>query len=287
MKFPKPDLHMHTCLSDGSDSPQELISVVKNAKIDVFSVTDHDGIKAGEIIPGLLKDGDPAFINGVEFSCKDENGKYHILGYGMDLKCGDLLDVLHKGHDFRIKKVLARLEHLKSSFGFVFPDKELSALLSLNNPGKPHIANLLVKYGYAETTKNAITDYIDKKTFKSEYVRPEEAIYGILSSGGVPVLAHPFYGDGGQLILGDEMKDRLFRLKEYGLQGIEAFYSGFTRKLESEALSLADSFDFYITCGSDYHGTNKLNDPGDTGLVCGEFFPDRLKAFLKRTGYPF
>ena len=181
-----------------------------------------------------------------------------------------------------MKKVAARLDFIKTEFGFVFPEEETARLLSLDNPGKPHIANLMVKYGYAETKESAIKDFIDKKRFKSEYVRPEEAVAGILASGGVPVLAHPFYGSGDELILGKDIEERIVKLKGFGLLGIEAFYSGFSAKLRRDALALAEKHDLFVTAGSDYHGTNKLVRLGDTGLDPEEELPRRLKDFLKR-----
>ena len=65
------DLHMHTTVSDGTDTPEEILARVRDAGIDLFSVTDHDAIKAAGIIPGILSDGDPAFLPGVELSCRD------------------------------------------------------------------------------------------------------------------------------------------------------------------------------------------------------------------------
>ena len=72
----KIDLHIHTNVSDGTDSPEELLDIVKKEGIDVFSVTDHDAVKAALIINNIRRDGDPLFITGAEFSCKDENGKF-------------------------------------------------------------------------------------------------------------------------------------------------------------------------------------------------------------------
>ena len=43
------DLHMHTTVSDGTDAPESVIGLVKAAGITVFSVTDHDAIKAGKV----------------------------------------------------------------------------------------------------------------------------------------------------------------------------------------------------------------------------------------------
>lgn len=260
------DLHMHTSVSDGSDSPAQILEHVRNAGLTMFSVTDHDAIKSSRMIQGLLKDGDPAFICGVEFSCKDSEGQYHILGYGYDQKSEPIQKVVDMGHSFRMKKVMARLEFIKDEFGFVFPDDEIQNLLSMDNPGKPHIGNLMVKYGYAENRNIAISDYIDKIHFRGEYVRPEDAIAGIIGSGGIPVLAHPFYGSGDQLILGADMESRLRRLIGYGLKGVEAFYSGFSAKLIGDMLQFADRYELYVTAGSDYHGSNKMIEIGDTGM---------------------
>lgn len=277
----KIDLHIHTNVSDGTDSPEELLHIVKKEGIDVFSVTDHDAVKAALIINNIRRDGDPLFIPGAEFSCKDENGKFHILGYGYDPSHSSIERLIKHGHDLRMKKVTARLDFLKSELGIDFPEEEIVRLLSLDNPGKPHIANLMVKFGYADSKEQAIKEKIDLIHFRNEYVRPEEAITSIIEGGGIPVLAHPFYGSGDELILGDEMEERIKYLMGFGLRGIEAFYSGFTSKLRDGALKLAEKFDLLVTAGSDYHGTNKMVSLGDTGLDGLSELPERLTMFLK------
>ena len=276
----KIDLHMHTTVSDGTDTPSEIIAKVKLSGIDFFSVTDHDSIIGGKEIPQYLKSGDPAFLRGVEFSCKDEEGKYHILGYGYDPDGESINAVVKKGHDLRMKKVTARLDYLKEEFGFVFSDEDLDALFSLDNPGKPHIGNMMVKYGYAESKDIAIKDYINKKKFRSEYVRPEEAIEGIIKSNGIPILAHPSYGNGEDLILGKEMEDRVLKLMDFGIKGLEAYYSGFTEKIQDEILGYGEKYNLYITAGSDYHGKNKMVVLGDNNLEDIENGPKGLKRFL-------
>lgn len=281
-KFGIIDLHMHTTLSDGTDTPEEIIGKVKAAGISLFSVTDHDSAASGSIITRLLRKGDPSFITGVEFSCKDENGKYHILGYGFDPESAPVKNVVKRGHDFRIEKLSARLDFLKDEFGFSFPDDEIKKLFSLNNPGKPHIGKLMVKLGYAQTKEEAIKDYMDRMRFENKYLRPEEAIESIIGGGGIPVLAHPFYGSGDELILGDDIEKRLRRLIGFGLGGIEAFYSGFSEKLRRDAISLAEKYDLLITAGSDYHGANKLVKLGDTGLDDKSDLPKGLLRFSER-----
>lgn len=275
------DLHMHTTVSDGTDTPAELLRRVRQTGLSLFSVTDHDAIKSAVILSELLKDGDPDFLSGVEFSCKDENGKYHILGYGYDPCASSIREVVQYGHSLRVKKVQKRLDFLKREFSFTFTEEELSHLMTLDNPGKPHIAGLMVAHGYADSIKTAIRDYIDRLHFSNEYVRPEDAIRGILGAGGIPVLAHPCYGSGDQLILGEEMDARIRRLTAFGLQGLEGFYSGFTEKLRAEILAFAAQYDLYVTAGSDYHGKNKLIALGDNGLGGTETYPEGLRRFLR------
>lgn len=277
----KIDLHMHTRVSDGSDAPEEILAKVKEKGITLFSVTDHDAIKGSKIIPGLLGEGDPFFIAGVEFSCKDEEGKYHILGYKYDPEGESINSVVEKGHEYRMKKVGLRLDYLKDTFGFTFDDKDVEELMALDNPGKPHIGNMMVKYGYAESKEKAIKDYINGVRFQSEYVRPEEAIEGILKSGGIPILAHPTFGDGDQIIMGEDMDHRVRKLMDFGLKGLEVFYSGFTEKIRNELLGFAEKYNLYVTAGSDYHGTNKMVILGDTGLDEYGDYPRGLSRFLE------
>jgi len=283
MSIPKKiDLHMHTRVSDGTDTPEEILLRVKDAGIGLFAVTDHDAVKGCRIILDILKPEDPQFITGAEFSCKDEYGKYHILGYGYEPQSEGVQRIVDLGHSYRMNKVRARVEFVEKEFGFVFSQEDKDALFALDNPGKPHIGNLMVKYGYVKTKEEAILDYINKIHFKSEYVRPEEAIAGILASGGIPVLAHPSYGSGDQPIIGKEMEERISRLMGFGLQGLEAFYSGFPKRLTESLLTLAEKNRLYVTAGSDYHGKNKLIELGDTNLEDAEQGPAGMKCFFEK-----
>lgn len=274
------DLHMHSTVSDGTDTPEKLLERVREAGIGLFALTDHDALSGCVRIRPLLREDGPRLVCGVEFSCRDGEGKYHILGYGYDPEAPAINRVVALGHEYRMSKLTARLNFLKTEFGFVFPEEAVGRLLAMDNPGKPHIGNLMVEYGYAESKDRAISEYINKYHARSEYVRPEEAIRGILDSGGIPVLAHPAYGSGEELIVGEEMKERLRRLIRFGLRGVEAFYSGFTPMLRAETLAFAERFDLLVTAGSDYHGTNKLVALGNTGLNRTKTIPDGLLRFL-------
>ena len=275
------DLHLHSTVSDGTDTPEEILDRVRQAGMECFALTDHDAMKGCARIRRALRPADPRFLNGIEFSCRDEAGKYHILGYGYDPDSAAMRQVVGKGHRLRMEKASARLEFLKKEFGFAFPEEEVRRLLSLDNPGKPHIGNLMVKYGYAGTKDQAINGYLSRAGIPDAYIRPEEAIAGILQGGGIPVLAHPAYGSGNELIVGSDMEQRLLRLMDFGIQGMECFYSGFSPKLISEMLALAEKHGLYITAGSDYHGRNKLVVLGNTNYEGLRTMPEGMRRFLE------
>ncbi len=281
-RITKIDLHMHSTVSDGTDTPEELLERVGEAGIVLFALTDHDDVKGYNRILKARKADDPAVLSGVEFSCRDEKGKYHILGYGFDPDSLPLRQVVERGHAFRIRKITMRLDFLRTEYGFTFLKEEIRSLFAMDNPGKPHIGNLMVKHGYAQSRKEAIDRYINNAPVQDEYITPEEAIQGILGAGGIPVLAHPSFGSGDELIVGDEMDRRLRRLTGYGLQGVEAFYSTFTPKIREETLAFAEKYGLYVTAGSDYHGTNKLIALGDTKLDRVETIPEPMQRFLEQ-----
>ncbi|MBQ8922067.1 MAG: PHP domain-containing protein [Oscillospiraceae bacterium] len=276
----KTDLHMHSVFSDGTDTPDELLSRVRAAGIGLFSVTDHDSIESSRIMPALCAKGGTRFLSGVEFSCRDQQGQYHILGYGYDPDAQPIQELVARGHSYRMKKLRRRLDFLEQEFGFTFPEEEVRRLYAMHNPGKPHIGNLMVQCGFAESKEQAIREYLNRLHEHSDCIPPGDAIRAILESGGIPVLAHPAFGSGDQMIRGGEMEQRLTRLTASGLQGMECFYSQFSAEIREEMLAFAARFGLYVTAGSDYHGTNKQISLGDTGLGASAELPEGMQRFL-------
>ena len=186
-------------------------------------------------------------------------------------------------HKVRIEKAANRMAFLKDKYGFSFSESEYAALMRHHNPGKPHIAKLMIRHGYAGTISEAISNYLDHYHGPEQRIRPEEAIEAVLEAGGIPVLAHGPFGDGEQDLRPEEMEKRVLRLKEAGLMGVEAFYSGFSPAHRDMMLGLAGRSGLLVTAGSDYHGTNKLVALGDTNLDRTAEMPKGLRRFLAET----
>lgn len=135
------------------------------------------------------------FIPGIEFSCRMNSGKCHILGYRCDIAHLALQDALAKSAALRRAKLDKRLTFLQER-GITFPEEELQELQKIPSVGKPHLANLMVKYGYALDMKTAIIEVLNNCPTESSRIPAGIAVKAILASGGIPVWAHPLGGEG-------------------------------------------------------------------------------------------
>ena len=251
------DLHIHTTASDGTDSPQELVRNLREAGINIFAVTDHDTIRGAMAVKGLVPSG-MCFIQGIEFSCRTDSGeKCHILGLNYDENNADFREALRTGDDLRHQKFHRRIDLLRSQFGITFTHEEIAALLATPSVGKPHLANMLVSKGLAKSRQEAITKFIDHCRTGTDRIAAGLAVRAILSSGGIPVWAHPLGGEGERELTQDRFTAALGELMALGLEGLECWYSKYPAEKCEWLVSQAERKGLLISGGSDYHGTNK------------------------------
>ena len=271
-----PDLHLHSNVSDGSDSPLELLEKVRNSDVDIFALTDHDAyMGCGKILTQLRKD-DPLFLGGIELSCRDEFGKYHIIGYCYNVNKPSIREAAAVTHRARREKAENRFRFLEESCGFRFTEEEKATLLQNENPGKPHFVALLLQKGYVRDKAEGFA-LMDRYHGHERRLRPEEAIDAIFQADGIPVLAHGILEDGDGLLSEEELSARVARLKDFGLMGLECYYSSFTPEQTALMLSMADRYNLLVTAGSDYHGKNKTVALGESGNPD----PARMERFYR------
>lgn len=268
------DLHMHSTASDGTDTPTQLVEKMLTRNIQTFAMTDHDTILGVEQVNEQLPES-TTFIPGVEFSCRMLSGKCHILGYGYDANHPAFQAVLAEGTNLRQAKLDVRLSFLQER-GIVFPDEELSKLHQLPSVGKPHLANLMVKFGYAGSIKEAIDDTLNLCHTSSSRVSAETAVRAIAAAGGIPVWAHPLGGTGEKEIGKDQFSLMLKELIGYGLKGLECFYSKYPMASCEKLADVAREKSLLISGGSDYHGKNKNIEPGTLNAENIAIQPERL-----------
>ena len=264
------DMHTHTNYSDGDLSPQELIRLAIDKRIKTLAITDHDtieGIKKVNRNEDIIVDSGIEIINGIELSAKVNKGRMHILGYGIDLNNKALNKKMIDLKDNSINSVLSIMEQIKKDYGIRFGYEDIKQLVNANhNLGRPDLAKLCVKYGYASTFQDAFDKYLVDAYNKTRHTRKglqyEECLELIKNSGGIPVLAHPK-----SLQLSE--KEFLILLKDMincGLKGIEVYHSSHTKEEMQYYLEIANKFNLLISGGSDFHGkTVKPNIELGTG----------------------
>jgi predicted metal-dependent phosphoesterase TrpH len=269
------DLHLHSTYSDGTCSPAELVERAMQAGLHAVALADHDTVEGNtEFIAAAVDAGIDAMA-GVEISAeyinpvssKKGDGELHILGYfdawnETTERALDALSEIRRNRAVRNPKIIQRLKELGCDISI----EEVNAFADNNVVGRPHIAALLVKKGYAANPDQAFTRYLSSSApayVPKKIFTQERAISIIREAGGLPVLAHPK-----MLMIHSEPHIRkLFdELKATGLQGVEAYCSTHQPYDVKRFLGLAEEYDLVITGGTDFHGDNKPDIHIGTGF---------------------
>ena len=253
------DLQIHSTYSDGTLTPYELVKEAKKINLFAIALTDHDTI-AG--IPEFLKAGSEfqlITIPGVEVSAEAKlppGSHLHILGLFIDHHNQELktnLEFLKFHRNQRGEKIVERLNDL----GVDISIAELQQEAGAGSIGRPHIAKILIRKGVVPTLQTAFEKYIGKgkPAFVEKIKFPEQqAIQLIKKAGGLAIMAHPHLMNYPTF---SEMQRKITSLKELGLDGFEAYYSGMPAGYTSKILNLANKLNQVVSGGSDYHGKNK------------------------------
>ncbi len=269
------DLHTHSNVSDGTDTPTVLLAKAKNAGLKVIALTDHDtDLGWQEAIANLPLNLE--LVLGCEFSALDSRGKsVHILGLLFDNQNQKIQENFLQVKESRIDRSKKILKLLNSG-GFLVTEEELfSAVPTGATLGRPHIADLLVKKGYLKDRNEAFAKVLnDNSPFYVGHDAPTSAniIEMIKSAGGVSILAHPRSTWSDYEFFERELKSMVAA----GLDGIEVNHRDHSLENRRELFECAAQYNLIPTGASDYHGNGKLNLLGENTTSEDSF--ERLKS---------
>ena len=252
------DLHTHSHISDGTDSPAQLITKAQSHGISVLALTDHDSTAGWEAAVTALRPG-MDLVLGAEISCQAHGGfSVHMLGLLFDGNDQNLQISMAKVRENRIGRMERIIEKLNGagieiSMADVQNEMEEGATL-----GRPHLADALITKGIAKSRDEVFSELLhnNSKFYIPHYSpSPVEVIRMIKGAGGVAVIAHPFASLRGRTI--DE--SAFSEMVSAGLDGIEVFHRDHGPEQQDLLLRIAREFDLVATGSSDYHGEGKLN----------------------------
>ena len=262
------DLHSHSTFSDGTYTPTQLLELAKNAKIDVFALTDHDTLAGIPEAQCAAKCHGIELISGVEISCE------HTLtgGYGKNKSTEKIIHVLGLGFsDFeKMNATLTKIQQSRANRGRAIvqklaqltqlPEAELweSVLAKADGNakavGRAHIAKVLYERGVVKTMQQAFDKYLADN--KPAYVAIES-----LSMADTIALIHDC---GGQAVLVHPTRYQLSATRVRKLIADFAHLGGDASELPSgeEPISTrrmvdrsVTEHDLAVSTGSDFHGT--------------------------------
>lgn len=209
-------------------------------------------------------------IVGCEFTTSYDNRLIEVLGYGFDYKkVNEYLDVFYdkdlvsKRTNILYNRLIDKIDKL----GLVFNLSNLREKKFNNEFFECRIYDELIKYPknkklLQEDVWNSFSDFFRKgltnpksKLFINHVeFKPSlnEIINLIHKAGGIVFLAHPY-----QYKFNDteEFLDKIYN--ENSFDGIECFYTTFTKEQINYLIEFAYKRDLLISGGSDYHGLNK------------------------------
>lgn len=260
------DLHVHSNASDGSCSPEQIVSLALSLGLAAISITDHDTVDGTDEALRLCGGRNIRCISGVEISAAPPEGfpapgSIHILGYGFsvdDAPLSKVLTLLQGARHQRNTRILERLD----SLGIHFTQADVDGQTLPGHPaGRPHIAKLLIRDGYAKDIDDAFERFLGygKPAYVDKYRVPcDEAVALIRNAGGVPVLAHP--GLIAKGVVEDHpafLKDLIRVLADVGIMGLEVLYPEHDDDMRALLSELASELSLLTTGGSDFHGNAK------------------------------
>ena len=271
------DLHVHTNVSDGMLSPEEVAHRAVAASLGFISVTDHNSLgglrRAGQALPQDRV----RFISGVELTAQPEDEReIHLLGYGIDPDSEELKEVCRE--ITRCKK--EQLREMVRRLQYDGVDVDLPSL-SLEDEegyaGRPLLAQELVSRGVVVDLNQAFGRYLGENArafVRMSRFEPRRCVEAIHSAGGLVVLAHP------SILTVDRWIEPLADL---GLDGVEAYRPALRGNAQLYVEKAAAYFHLFVTGGSDWHG-RESERPLGAFTVSDEQVSDFLAALPSRRG---
>lgn len=269
------DLHTHSSVSDGTQTPTELVRAAAAAGIDVIGLTDHDTTAGWDEAATAARECGIALVRGAELSTRTGWTSVHLLSYLHDPTDAALASALTLSRTARVRRAETIVDRLGRDFPLTWRD--VSAQVAPGaTVGRPHIADALVAVGAAPSRDAVFADILGDGSpyvVPFEMPTPREMIALVLAAGGVPVLAHPFaHLRGASLDAG-----QIAELAAVGLVGLEVDHRDHDERDRAALRDLARELDLVVTGSSDFHGTGKLNRLGENTTA-----PASLEAIAER-----
>ena len=282
MPAPLIDLHAHSTVSDGTDSPAGLVAAAAAAGVGVLAITDHDTTGGWDDAAAALPAG-MRLVRGAEFSCTSPCGRegerdvsVHLLGYLFDPAHPAIVAEQERLRGERHARLVGMTEKMAAAGYPVDVDTVFAHLPEGASAGRPHLARALVSAGVVGSVDEAFAQLL--RTGSPYYVPKVDtpvraAVEMVTAAGGVAVIAHALDRRRGRVL----EPSVIVELAAAGLGGVEVDHPDHGPEDRALLRDLAARHGLLTTGSSDYHGTNKT-----TPIAAETTAPDMLDALAER-----
>lgn len=258
----KIDLHTHSCVSDGTEPPADLVAAAVAAGLDAVALTDHDTTAGWAGAAAAAEAAGITLVPGMEVSCRSAEGiSVHVLSYLHDPAHPGLLEEIARSRAARVSRAELMVQRLAEDFPIDW-DAVQEQVAPGATIGRPHIADALVAAGVVPNRSAAFSGILTARSpyFVAHYAPdPAHAVELVRQAGGVPVFAHPVASSRGRVV-GEETFHAMI---DAGLLGVEVDHRDNPEAGRRWLRRLAEEEHLLVTGSSDYHGTGKPNRLGE------------------------
>ena len=251
------DLHTHSSVSDGTETPTQLVRAGVAAGLTAMAITDHDSTAGWEEARGAAAGTGLTVIPGMELSTNFGPASVHMLAYLFNPSDAQIVVETARIRDGRLHRAERIVSRIAEDYELTWDDV-LAQSIDGGTIGRPHIADALVARGHVDNRSAAFESILHWRSgYYEKYYAPSplRGVEMVVAAGGVPVLAHPATHGRDRMI--DE--DSLAALVDAGLFGLEVHHRDNTPDGKDRLFELAAKFGLEVTGSSDYHGEGKPN----------------------------
>jgi predicted metal-dependent phosphoesterase TrpH len=251
------DLHTHSSVSDGTETPTQLVRAALAAGLTTVALTDHDST-AGWVEALAAAEGTPlTVLPGMELSTNYGPASVHMLAYLFDPSDAEIVSETARIRDGRLHRAERIVERIAEDYQLSWADV-LAESVDGGTIGRPHIADALVRRGHVANRSAAFESILHwQGGYYEKYYAPSplQGVRMIVGAGGVPVLAHPATHGRYRVI----EENAIATLADAGLFGLEIDHRDNTEDGKERLHELAAKYNLVVTGSSDYHGLGKPN----------------------------
>jgi predicted metal-dependent phosphoesterase TrpH len=251
------DLHTHSSVSDGTETPAELIRAAVAAGLGTVALTDHDSTAGWSEAFAAAAGTGLTVIPGMELSTNYGPASVHMLAYLFNPLDGAIIAETARIRDGRLHRAERIVERIGLDYDLTWNDV-LAQSSDGATLGRPHIADALVAKGHVLDRSAAFASILHWRSgYYEKYYAPSplEGVRMIVAAGGAPVLAHPATHGRYRVI----EEGAVAELVDAGLVGLEVGHRDNTDDGKERLIELAKKYDLVVTGSSDYHGEGKPN----------------------------